>query len=80
MATISPANSWPVIIGVGTFFWDHSSQFQMWMSVPQTAVRCTRISTSSGPASGIGASISSRPTPGAVLARAFIVSVIVSTP
>ena len=67
-------------MGVGTFFWDHSSQFQMWMSVPQTAVRCTRISTSSGPASGTGASISSKPTPGAVLARAFIVSAMMASP
>ena len=73
MATISPENSWPVIMGTGTFFWLHSSQFQMWMSVPQTAVRLTLISTSSGPATGIGASISSRPTPGFVLARAFMV-------
>ncbi len=65
-----------MIIGTGTFFWLHSSQFQMWMSVPQTAVRLTRISTSSGPATGTGASISSRPTSGRVLARAFMVSVI----
>ncbi len=74
MATISPANSWPVIMGTGTFFWDHSSQFQMWMSVPQTAVRWTRISTSSSPATGMGASISSSPSAGFVLARAFIMS------
>src|SRR5690606_21294882 len=43
------------------------------MSVPQTAVRCTLISTSSSPAVGIGASISSSPSAGLVLARAFMV-------
>jgi hypothetical protein len=66
-------NSWPVIMGTGTFFWDQSSQFQMWMSVPQMAALCTLINTSSGPGVGTGASINSSPSAGRVLARAFMV-------
>ena len=53
-ATISPANSWPVTSGTGTVRAAHSSQFQIWMSVPQIPVLRMRISTSSGPISGTG--------------------------
>ena len=37
-STISPAYSWPMIIGTGMVFCAQSSQFQMWMSVPQMPV------------------------------------------
>ena len=33
----SPMNSWPMTIGTWIVFCAHSSQLQMWMSVPQIA-------------------------------------------
>ena len=71
-STISPANSCPAMSGTGMVFCAHSSQFQMWMSVPQMPVLLTFISTSSGPISGTGSCCSHRPSAACALTRAFI--------
>jgi hypothetical protein len=52
-----------MIIGTGIVLLAHSSQFQIWTSVPQIAVLAMRTSTSSGPISGTGSSRSTRPGP-----------------
>ena len=71
-SAISPAYSWPIVIGVGIVFCAHSSQLKMWMSVPQMPVLWTLTSTSSGPIAGIGSSLSQRPGSGFCLTRAFM--------
>ena len=71
-ATISPANSWPMTIGVGTVRAAQSSHCQMWMSVPQMPVLRTWISTSSGPIAGSGTSSQDEAGAGASFTRAFI--------
>ena len=73
-AAISPAYSWPIVIGVGIVFCAHSSQLKMWTSVPQMPVLLIFTSTSSGPICGTGWSSSQRPGSGLALTRAFIVA------
>ena len=80
ISTISPANSWPVTRGTGTVRCAQSSQFQMWMSVPQMPVLLMRISTSSGPISGTGRVSIQRPGSGFDLTSAFILVGHASTP
>src|SRR5688572_27481977 len=71
-ATISPQYSWPTCIGTGIVRAAHSSHCQMWMSVPQIAVLCMRISTSFGPGSGLGSSPSQMPGSRRDLINAFM--------
>ena len=51
---------------------DHSSQFQIWRSVPQMAAFATRTRRSFPPISGIGTSCISRPAPAVFFTRAFM--------
>ncbi len=71
-STISPAYSWPTIIGTGMVFCAHASQFQMWMSVPQMPVFATFTRISSGPISGTGSFSSHRPGSALAFTRAFM--------
>src|SRR5690242_12230509 len=73
ISTISPTYSWPTCIGTGIVFAAQSSQFQMWISVPQIAVLRMRIITSLWPTSGFLTRVSDRPGPGSSLVSAFIV-------
>ena len=60
--------------GTGTVSRAHSSQFQIWMSVPHMPVFFTRISASSEPISGTGESTIHSPSSGRDFSSAFIVS------
>ncbi len=71
-----PTNSWPVTMGGLMVRWDHSSQFQMWRSVPQIAAFVTFTRRSLPPICGTGTSCSSRPLPADFFTRAFMARII----
>src|SRR3989441_898327 len=60
-ATISPANSWPTTSGGLMRPCAHASQSAMCRSVPHTPAWRTAISTSPGPADGLGTVVTVRP-------------------
>src|SRR5205809_1644304 len=71
-ATISPANSWPTTSGGLRRPCAHASQSAMWRSVPHTPACRTAMSTSPGPAVGLGTLFTVRPGAGFSLTIACI--------
>lgn len=69
--TTSPTNSWPTVSGVAIVFCAQPSQERMCRSVPQIPVRFTLMSTSPGPVSGSGTSVSQSPGSAFSLTNAF---------
>ena len=69
---MTPAYSWPTVMGTGMVFWLQASQFQICMSVPQMAEVWMRMSTSLGPMAGMGTSSIHSPRSRLLLTSAFM--------